>query len=157
MRRTLLVALVVYPAWLLLGCIHELGHVLHAWLSGATVVYVDIPLIGFSRTEVSHNNHPQFIAWGGAIWGSLVPLLAWLILPQRWITVRRAMQAFAGFCLIANGVYLGVGWTGKAGDAADLLKHGAPLWTLIAIGAGMTIAGLWLWHDLGSAVRAAEH
>jgi hypothetical protein len=149
MYRQLAILLFLYPAWLLLQTVHEMGHVLHAWLSGAAVVYVDVPLLGFSRTEVANNTHPQFIAWGGAIWGSIVPLVAWRMAPRRWMSCRRIMQAFAGLCLIANGVYLGVGWIERAGDAADLLKHEAPLWTLLAAGGVMVIPGLWLWHDLG--------
>ena len=154
--RSFLILLAVYPAWLLLQVVHESGHVLHAWFSGAVVAHVDVPLLGFSRTEVSNNDHPQFTAWGGAIWGSLLPLLSWLAAPRRSIRLRRALQAFAGLCLIANGVYLGVGWIEKAGDAADLLKHGAPLWTLLVTGAVMAATGLWLWHDLGRRQTTAK-
>jgi hypothetical protein len=39
---------------------------------------------------------------------------------------------FAGFCLIANGIYLGVGSFSGVGDAGDLLRYGAPRGTLIA-------------------------
>ena len=141
--------MLVYPMWLLLQGVHEFGHVLHAWASGASVQYVDIPLLGFSRTEISDNSHPQFIAWGGAIWGSLLPLVGWLVTPRGRIDLRRLLQAFAGLCLVANGAYLGIGWVENAGDAADLRKHGAPLWSLLMVGGGMVAAGLWLWHDLG--------
>src|SRR3954469_7749481 len=106
MRRWLLIILALYPAWLLLECLHEFGHVLHAWISGASVLYVDLPLLGFSRTEVVENVHPQFVAWGGPIWGSLLPLLAQMMTPRKWSTARRLLQAFVGLCLIANGAYL---------------------------------------------------
>ncbi len=58
-------------------------------------------------------------------------------------------QFFAGFCLIANGVYLGVGSFGGVGDAGDLLRHGSPPWMLIAFGLVSAAAGMWLWNGLG--------
>ena len=35
------------------------------------------------------------------------------------------------------------------GDAGDLLRHGAPRWTLIAFGLACVPCGLFLWHGLG--------
>ena len=35
------------------------------------------------------------------------------------------------------------------GDAGDLLRYGAPRWTLIAFGLVCVPAGLFLWHGLG--------
>ena len=35
------------------------------------------------------------------------------------------------------------------GDAGDLLRYGAPRWTLIAFGLVCVPAGLALWHGLG--------
>ena len=46
------------------------------------------------------------------------------------------LQFFAGFCLIANGAYIGIGSFGKIGDAGDkLLRHGSPIWSLWLFGA----------------------
>jgi hypothetical protein len=59
------------------------------------------------------------------------------------------LQFFAGFCLIANGVYLGVGSFGGVGDAGDLLRHGAPQWMLIIFGLVCVPAGSCLWNGLG--------
>ena len=58
-------------------------------------------------------------------------------------------QLFAGFCLVANGAYIGVGWSLEAGDAADLLRMGTPVWLMIAFGLTASAGGLWLWHTLG--------
>ena len=59
------------------------------------------------------------------------------------------LRFFAGFCLVANGVYLGVGSFEGVGDAGDLLRYGAPRWQLIAFGLVCVPPGLALWHGLG--------
>ena len=129
--------------------VHEAGHVLHAWVSGGTVLTVRVPLVGFSITEFSTNPRPHFVAWGGAVWGSVLPLLVWAVFRAlRW-RGRAAAQFFAGFCLTANGVYLGVGWVTGAGDAGDLITHGTPVGVMVAFGLVCSCAGLYLWHLLG--------
>jgi hypothetical protein len=145
----LFLALALYPSWLAMSVLHEAGHALHAWVSGATVAAVRVPLAGFSITLFSTNPHPHFVAWGGAVWGCVLPMTMWAVFQRlRW-PGRRAAQFFAGFCLITNGVYLGTGWVMRAGDAADLVRYGTPVWVLIAFG-GMTVgAGLYAWHLLG--------
>ena len=145
----LVVAPGIYPSWLAMMTVHEAGHVLHAWLSGGTVSAVRVPLTGFSVTEFSTNPRPHFVAWGGAVWGCALPLLAWAALRLlRW-RGRSVAQFFAGFCLIANGVYLGVGWKWRAGDAGDLVDYGTPVWVLVGFGLIATGVGLYLWHLLG--------
>lgn len=68
---------------------------------------------------------------------------------DRWKDARGWVQFWAGFCLIANGAYLGVGWTMRAGDAGDLLRHGTPVGVMVLFGAVAFSAGLALWHLLG--------
>jgi hypothetical protein len=58
-------------------------------------------------------------------------------------------RLFAGSCLIANGLYLGVGSFGAIGDAGDIIRHGSPTWTLWLFGAATVPAGLGLWNGLG--------
>ena len=148
-RHILLIVLGLYPCWLGMMAVHEAGHVLHAWMSGATVSAVRVPLVGFSVTEFSTNPRPHFVAWGGAIWGCVLPLLLWSTFRNQQLPERRFIQFFAGFCLIANGAYLGVGWKANAGDAADLVDYGTPAWVLVVFGVVATVAGLYLWHLLG--------
>jgi hypothetical protein len=143
-----------YVAWLAMMAVHEAGHVLHAWATGGRVVRVELPLLGFSRTDVSPNPRPGAVAWGGAVWGCLLPLAAWAASPRKAQRVRLAMQLFAGFCLIANGIYLGVGWIDGVGDAGDLMRHGTPAWVLVAFGMTATGGGLYLWHRLGAHAAA---
>src|SRR5574340_1123428 len=93
-------------SWLGMMALHELGHVLHAWLSGGRVACVVLHALAFSRTDVAPNPHPLLVAVGGAVWGCLVPL--GLLAVVHFTARRQAYLArwFAGFCLIANGVYL---------------------------------------------------
>ncbi len=136
-------------SWLGMMVVHELGHVLHAWLSGGSVARVVLQPLEISRTDVSPNPHPQFVAWGGPPWGALIPLAAAAVtVGWSW---RYAYLAtfFAGFCCVANGLYLAAGSLAAAGDAADLLHHGARLWHLWAFGVPVTLRGFWLWNGLG--------
>jgi hypothetical protein len=151
--RALILATALYASWLAMMAVHELGHVLHAWISGGVVRAVHVPLAGFSITEFDCNPHPHFVAWGGPIWGTLLPLAVWGVFRALRLQFLRAAQFFAGFCLIANGLYLGVGWTTRAGDAGDLVRHGTPVCGLVAFGMIATGAGLGLWHGLGRFAR----
>jgi hypothetical protein len=148
--RPVVLLLALYPCWLGMMAVHEAGHVMHAWASGGRVSAVRVPLAGFSITKLSSNPRPAFVAWGGPVWGSILPLAAWAVFRAfRWRGLRGA-QFFAGFCLIANGAYLGAGALNRAGDAGDLQRHGSPAWVLIAFGAIAIIGGLFLWHRLGT-------
>jgi hypothetical protein len=128
--------------------------VLHARLSGGGVERVELPLIGFSQTFYTANPHPHFVAWGGPVWGCVVPLMVLAALARGPQAVRRGTQLFAGFCLIANGAYLGVGWIDRAGDAGELLGYGTPVAVLVAFGMVANATGLLLWHLLGVEVRS---
>ena len=79
----------------------------------------------------------------------MLPLVALAIARIRRVSWFYLVQCFAGFCLVANGVYLGIGSASGVGDAGDLLRFGAPQWTLVAF--GLVAAPLWLflWNGLG--------
>jgi hypothetical protein len=67
-----------------------------------------------------------------------------------WIKPLAAwVRFFAGFCLIANGCYLGYGVIEPIGDAEELLRHGTPLWILGLFGVITIPMGFRLWHGLG--------
>lgn len=147
--QAVLIAVVVGFSWLLMMAVHELGHVLHALLSGGTVERVVLSPIEISRTDVAPNPHPNFVAWGGAVWGTLIPLglLAVVHLRARKYTYLAAF--FAGFCCLANGLYLAAGSFAGVGDAGDLLRHGATKWQLWFFGVPVSVLGLRLWNGLG--------
>ena len=118
-------------------------------LSGGEVRRIRFPLLGFSETVLGRDPHPLFVACGGPLWGCLIPLIAWALMLRRWPIARRAIQFFAGFCLIANGAYIGIGWVRKAGDAGDLLDYGVSPWLMSVLGTLALALGLYLWHLLG--------
>ena len=144
--RFIAVLIGAYFAWLLMLALHECGHILHAWLSGGRVVKVSLPLLGFSQTIVHPNPREHFVVWGGPVWGALAPLLACAVFVCIRRRVPNVLRFFAGFCLIANGAYIGAGWVTRAGDAGDLLRLGTPVWYLIAFGIVCATSGLLLWH-----------
>ncbi len=146
-RTFIFLALSTPPCWYALMAVHALGHVLNAWVSGGRVQTVHLGLFEFSRTDLSINPHPQFVAWGGPTWGCAIP--AFLYLATRRFRQIWLPGFFAGLCLVVNGLYIGVGWIDKVGDAGTLIKQGAPIWTLTVTRASAATAGLWLWHRLG--------
>jgi hypothetical protein len=136
-------------SWLTMQVVHESGHVVHAWTSGGRVERVLLHPLEISRTDVSPNPHPQFVAWGGPVWGSLVPLAIHLVLLRCHWSRAWLSAFFAGFCLIANGGYLLGGSFVPVGDAQTLLDNGAPRWTLAIFGFAGLASGLSLWNGLG--------
>jgi len=147
--QVLLIVSILGLSWLGMMAVHELGHVLNAWLSGGGVVRVVLHPLAISRTDVAPNPHPQFVAWGGAALGTLVPLAIFAI--GRFAIPRCSylLAFFAGFCCLANGLYLAVGSFAGIGDAGDLIRHGAPRWELILFGVPFSLLGFWLWNGLG--------
>ncbi|MCG6157142.1 hypothetical protein [Rubinisphaera margarita] len=150
--------LVLVLSWYAMEAVHELGHVLHAVVSGGTVQSVSVPLWGISCTHVEPNPHPAFVVWGGPAWGVLLPVLLWagVRLWKAGSIAARGLMFFAGFCCLANGAYLGIGWVDRVGDAGDLLREGvAPGW-LVLFGVCSSAGGLWLWHLLTLELRTSN-
>lgn len=148
-NHLLLAGSTVIFSWLAMQAVHETGHVLHAWASGGKVTHVVLDPLGISRTDIEPNPHPQFVAWGGPVWGSVWPLVVLgVVRAMHW---RRAwlVAFFAGFCLVANGAYLLAGAFFPAGDAEVLLQNGAPRLALVSFGVVATAGGFWLWNGLG--------
>ena len=135
--------------WLGMQVVHELGHILTAHACGETIGRVVLHPLTVSRTEVSRDRCPLLVVWGGPLFGSALPLVLLAVARSLRCDLFYLFQFFAGFCLIANGVYLGVGSFGGVGDAGDLLRHGGPQWTLIGFGLVCAPLGLWLWNGLG--------
>ncbi len=149
-------AAVAYLCWLGMMAVHESGHILSAWLSGGHVQRVILPLWGFSRTDVWPDPSPRFETWGGPVLGCVLPLLACALVKLINGKVWPIMLFFTGFCLIANGSYLGVGWAVHSGDARDLIEFGTPKIALIAFGIATVLPGLYLWHRLGRVTQLLQ-
>lgn len=140
-------------SWLLMQVLHEIGHLLHAGASGAAVERVELHPLRFSRTVLATNPRPQLVAWGGPVWGCLLPLGLWLAVRRVGEGAAVAGRVLAGFCCLANAIYVGTGpWT-MAGDAGDLLLSGAPSWALVAFGLVAGLGGLALGWDLPQRLR----
>jgi hypothetical protein len=60
------------------------------------------------------------------------------------------LRFFAGFCLIANGLYISLGSFGRIGDCGEMLGHGSALWQLWLFGLVTVPVGIWLWHGQGA-------
>ncbi len=147
--RILLVVSFIALSWLGFMVVHECGHVLAAWLSGGSVSRVVLHPLQISWTALARNPHPLLVAWGGPVLGALLPLV--------FLTLARMVESpglylfrfFAGFCLVANGLYLLVDAFERGGDAGTLLTHGASQWQLFLFAGLSAPFGFWLWHNLG--------
>ena len=66
-----LVVAVFVVSWLGMMWVHELGHVVNAWLCGGHVERVVLHPLRFSRTDLLVNPHPLVVrgaGWCGAHW-----------------------------------------------------------------------------------------
>jgi hypothetical protein len=148
-RQYVLIVSTLGWSWLGMMIVHESGHVIGASITGGTVVKVVLYPTSFSRTDVVPNPHPLSVAWAGPVVGALLPLAALGFASTVRMPGVYLLRFFAGICLIANGAYLGVGWSGKVGDAGDLLRYGASMWQLCVFGIVCMTSGLFVWHGLG--------
>lgn len=151
-RFTIAIATVVL-SWYAMMALHELGHCLGAMATGGRIESVEMPLLGFSRTVVTGGCWPLLVVWAGPLVGATAPLL---FLAMLGFLRRRAerptnhiLQFFAGFCLLANGLYIGAGAFIGAGDCHELMQLGSPAWLLVAFGLSSSTGGLYAWHRMG--------
>jgi len=147
-QLVLIVSAVAF-SWLAMMAVHELGHVLHLVFTGGTVDYVVLHPLAISYTHPGRNPHPGVVAWGGAVWGCLLPLLALGVVRAIAPSWAYLPAFFAGFCLIANGAYVAGDALLQGGDGRDLVAGGAPAWLLIMLGVAAVCGGLRLWNGLG--------
>lgn len=141
-----LIVVTLLASWLGMQQVHESGHVLTAWWTGGAVERVVLNPVSFSRTDLVSNPSPLAVAWGGPVFGVLFPLAVWGLAEKLRVSSAFLLRFFAGFCLIANGAYLGFGAWDRIGDCGELLRHGAENWQLWAFGAVTIPTGLRLWH-----------
>jgi hypothetical protein len=136
--------------WLGMMAVHELGHVIGAWATGGRVARVVLHPLTISRTDLAENPQPLVVVWSGPVLGVLLPAAAWLVAAGlRW-NQAYLLRFFAGFCLIANGGYIGCGSFERIGDCGVMLQNGAAPWQLWVFGIITVPAGLALWHRQGA-------
>jgi hypothetical protein len=146
MLQTLLIASILWLSWLTMMLVHESGHVLGARCTGGTVRRVVWHPAVISRTDVRPNPHPLVEVWAGPLFGSVAPLIIALLSAVLRLRISYLIWTIAGFCLIANGAYIGIGAIDPIGDASELLAHGMPHWPMAVFGIVAVVAGLWIWH-----------
>jgi hypothetical protein len=91
------------------------------------------------------------VVWGGPLVGSIFPLLLLALASACRLPGLYMFRFFAGFCLVANGVYIGIGWALADGaDPSVMTENGSPRWLLVLFGLLAAPIGLYLWHRQGS-------
>jgi len=129
--------------------VHESGHVLGAWVTGGRVERVVLHPLTISRTDLAENPQPLVVVWAGPVVGAVLPLVMWGIVAGLRFRVAFLFRFFAGFCLLANGLYIGLGTFAGVGDCGEMLHHGSQLWQLWLFGACTAPLGLALWQGQG--------
>lgn len=117
----------VIAAWYVMTWTHELGHLVSGWSCGSKLQSVTLLPWQLPSSYFEPDRCPLLTVWGGPVLGVLFPLLAAVLLR------RDAIWFIATFCIVANGVYLAVGWfVGHSHlDTARLLEHGASPLTIL--------------------------
>jgi len=149
-RKQIIIGMVVVVlSWYGMMVVHEAGHCLGAVVTGAKIERVVIPIVGFSRTDVSGGAPRLIVVWGGPVFGAFGPVLLLVVVNRFGNRVRHALLFFVGFCLVANGMYIGVGVFLRAGDCGEMLRYGAPIWLLVGFGVVSSVGGFLVWHRMG--------
>jgi hypothetical protein len=149
LHQVVLIGSSVLASWFGMQAVHEAGHVLGAWVTGGRLSRVVLHPLTISRTDLSHNPNPLVVVWAGPTIGVIVPLLVWAGAAAARLPGAFVLRFFAGFCLLANGLYIGLGSFDRVGDCGEMLRHGSQCWQLWLFGAVTAPVGLWLWHRQG--------
>ena len=93
--------------------------------------------------------------------GAALPLLAFMLAAGLRVPGLYLFRFFAGFCLIANGVYIGIGYLEGlrnyiAADSIVIVMNGSHPITLALFGLLTIPLGLFLWHRQGACFGLAE-
>ena len=135
--------------WLMMQMVHEMGHVVFAWLTGGVVEKVVLHPLAISRTDLFSNPHPLLQVWGGPLFGIALPIGLWGLARLRRMSTTPLFRVFAGFCCITNGLYIGFGSNTPGADSHIMLSQGCLRWQLVIFGVVMLGLGLWLLSGMG--------
>ncbi len=150
LHQVVLIGSSILGSWLGMQAVHESGHVLGARLTGGRVARVVLHPFTISRTDLADNPCPLIVVWAGPVIGVAVPLLLWATAAAFHLQATFVLRFFAGFCCLANGLYIGLGSFAGIGDCGEMLRHGSEPWQLWLFGAVTAPTGLWLWHRQGA-------
>jgi hypothetical protein len=122
---------------------HETGHVVGGWLSGGRLVSAELRPWHLPYSIFAPDPRPLVTLWAGLISGVLAPLLFALAIRKNWT------RLMAGFCLLANGFYIAIGWWSGDPylDTTKLLEHGAHPISLTAYCAATIVCGYYLFRS----------
>jgi hypothetical protein len=148
-HQLLLILSTLLASWLGLQAVHEFGHILAAWLTGGRVSGVVLHPLTISQTDLTENPHPLVVVWAGPMIGIAIPLLLWSVAAATCLPGAYLLRFFTAFCLVANGLYIGLGSFNQIGDCGEMLRHGSAPWQLWLFGAVTVPAGIFLWHGQG--------
>jgi hypothetical protein len=148
-HQAILIGSTLLGSCLGMQAVHESGHVLGAWVTGAQVTRIVLSPTAISRTDVTHNSHPLVVAWAGPVLGVVIPVVLWIGAQAIRLPGAFVLRFFAGFCFVANGLYIGLGSFGHVGDCGEMLRHGSAVWQLWVFGTLLVPCGLALWHGQG--------
>ena len=157
LRRSIVFVCLLATAWCVMVCTHELGHLLGGWYSGARLRSFDLAPWRLPYSSFDPNPWPLVTLWSGPVLGVMAPLGLALIIRTTWAWL------VAWFCVLANGIYLALGWLSgdRYLDSTQLLAHGASpitiavycLVTIIPGYLGFRAACLQYWTDSGEFAR----
>jgi hypothetical protein len=149
LHQVILIGSAILGSWLGMQATHEVGHVLGARVTDGRVDRVVLYPLTISRTDLADNPHPLIVVWAGPIVGVVLPLVLWVIATLARLRGAFVLRFFAGFCLLANGSYIGVGSLNHTGDCAVMLRNGSQAWQLWLFGGLTAPLGFLLWHGQG--------
>lgn len=136
--------------WWQMQTVHELGHILAALSLNEQIAEINLHPLQLSHTLLESHHYSTIFLWSGPLFGVLLPFALWQLscfYKRDWSHVLRF---YAGFCLIANGAYLGSAAISAVGDAKDLLNQRVPDYYLFTFGAITIPVGFWLWNGQGA-------
>ena len=152
LHQVLLIGTFLPLCWFGMMAVHELGHVLGALVTGGRIERVVLHPLTISRTDVYPSPAPMMVVWAGPIVGVLLPLALLTVArigKWKWTYLP---QFFTGFCLIANGGYIGAGsflGNDNGSDPGVMLAYGSPICLLWLFAVAAFPLGLYLWNRLG--------
>ena len=81
---------------------------LGAFLTGGKVSRVILHPLTISCTILAYNPRPLLVVWAGPVIGAVIPFIAFLLAKVFKSPGIHLFGFFAGFCLVANGAYIGL-------------------------------------------------
>ena len=116
---------------------HELGHVLVALAGGAKLRDLQLQPWHLPYSLFSGDPHPLATLWAGFVFGCAIPLVSAAAIG------RKAVWYVAWFCLLANGIYLLIGYVVDDGelDSTKMIRAGARPVELLVVSTVMVLIG----------------